>query len=174
MIDRAVGELERATVLHPILIALYPLVSIYATNVGLMSPHEILWPAATVLVGTLAVGAAAWLLTRNIRTGGYLTSLFLILFFGFERAVEALQWADPVFDLGDRRRTVLGRLHACTGGVLDRAPMAGAAMADGVSQHRCRDCYYPSARHAGGTTRSARRRPASPDGRSRRWSNRSP
>jgi hypothetical protein len=107
MIDRPVEERERAIVLHPILIALYPLVSIYTTNVGLMSPREILRPAAIVLVGTLAVGAAAWLLTRNIRTAGYLTSLFLILFFGFERAVEALQWADPVLDLGDRRRTVL-------------------------------------------------------------------
>ena len=108
MIDRPVEERERAIVLHPMLIALYPLVSIYTTNVGLMSPREILRPAAIVLVGTLAVGAAAWLLTRNIRTAGYLTSLFLILFFGFEGAVEALQWADPVLDLGDRRRTVLG------------------------------------------------------------------
>ena len=107
-VRRLSSENVRAIDVHPILIAMYPLIVLHAANAGLMSPREMLWPTAIVLLGTLAVGAVAFLATRNARIASYLTSLFLILFFGFERAVEALAWTDPVLDLGDRRRIVFG------------------------------------------------------------------
>lgn len=69
---------------HPILLALFPTISLFTHNLGQVTVSELPKP----LIASLSIGAliflAAMLLYRNASKAAVLTSLILILFFGFE------------------------------------------------------------------------------------------
>ncbi len=71
------------SLLHPVLLTLFPILFLYAQNRPLVGASILLPTFAVVLPITLAAWATAFLATRNSDKAALLASLFLLLFFGY-------------------------------------------------------------------------------------------
>ena len=65
--------------MHAFLFALHPLLSLYASNITLISPHELLLPILLVGGCTAVFLLVSWLTVRAWPLAALLTSLFWIL-----------------------------------------------------------------------------------------------
>jgi hypothetical protein len=82
--------MKRALVIHPFLIALYPILFIYAKNIEQLSLSQI-WTSVVALEGFTAIMLVLFaLLLRSAAKAGGLLSLFLLLFFSFGPTHRAL------------------------------------------------------------------------------------
>jgi hypothetical protein len=99
--------------LHPFLFAIFPPLSIYLNNSGIINFTEIIKPTITLLVFTIAIWFLASRLLGNIFKSACLVSIFLVLFFSFGHFISALQllaYANQWRNLGNIVGSHLGRL----------------------------------------------------------------
>ena len=90
---------RRAWVWHPFLFALFPLFSLYASNVAEVSPRELVRPAL-VLIGLVGV---SWLALRAVLKDGFKAALLLlallVLGFSYTHVLQAVGvasgWSSP-------------------------------------------------------------------------------
>ena len=77
--------------LHPFLFAIYPSISIYLNNTGIIGFAATIGPTISLLVFTIAIWFLAYKLLGNFDKSAFLVSIFLILFFSFGHLISALQ-----------------------------------------------------------------------------------
>jgi hypothetical protein len=77
-------------VIHPFLLAIFPILGLFAQNSAEVSFDELILPLSVALAGTLAVWAIASAVLRSPRKGGVFTSLAVIPFFTSGRFPQAL------------------------------------------------------------------------------------
>ncbi len=70
-------------VVHPLLVAAYPILFLYTQNMDVIGIGEIVLPLGVSLAGAAALWAATWLVFRNLQKAGLAASFFLALFFTF-------------------------------------------------------------------------------------------
>lgn len=70
-------------VVHPVLIAMFPIVSLYAHNVHETAPASLLIPLLAVVAATLILWTALWVPARDVQRAALGTSLIVALFFAF-------------------------------------------------------------------------------------------
>ncbi len=80
----------RRIVVHPLLVAAFPVLFVCSQNVQQFSADDMAWPALALLVASAALWALAGLLTRSLRKGAILASLFFLLSFSFTAARSSL------------------------------------------------------------------------------------
>lgn len=78
----------RRLVVHPFLLAAYPILWLYSNNVSEASPGELVGPIALVLGASGLIWGGAFGLLRNARKAGLVTSILLVLFFGLSPVQE--------------------------------------------------------------------------------------
>ncbi len=99
--------MKRSLPVHPILIALFPVASLFSYNVGEVEPLETLRPALVVLALVLLLWLLLRLATRDSQKAALLTSALVLFFFSIERILpKGLQVADVT--IRHRYLTLLG------------------------------------------------------------------
>lgn len=89
---------KKSIVIHPLLLAIYPVLFLYSHNIGQVAFREILAPS----VITAGLTVTAWFILRaifkNWKKSGIIASLFLVLFFsyGYFRAFLEGETATPL------------------------------------------------------------------------------
>lgn len=83
----------RSLILHPFLLAVYPVLSIYAANSDRLRPIFTLRPLILSLLLCLIVLVLMWFVVRDWRRAGLVTSLFTILFFTYGHLYTLLEGA---------------------------------------------------------------------------------
>lgn len=68
---------------HPVLLAIYPVLSLYATNASLLPFADVWRPIAVLLAGTLAVWLVAQLALKDVFRSSALASLLLVALMSF-------------------------------------------------------------------------------------------
>jgi hypothetical protein len=94
--DRQPGIIRRylraGLVLHPFLMAAFPIVFLYARNVHeAITPGEMLLPLGWSVGGTAVFMLVGWAIFRNAKAVGLVATAWLLLFFSYGRASTALQ-----------------------------------------------------------------------------------
>jgi hypothetical protein len=85
------GEIEhRPWVLHPFLIGIFPIASLYAHNVYETPPWALAVPIALTLGSTFVVWLALRLISRDASKAGVAASMLVASFFGFKIIYQAL------------------------------------------------------------------------------------
>jgi len=74
---------KRIPVLHPFLIALYPVLFIYSNNIGRFYLTDVIKPALLILIATLLCLYGFQVIIKNYRKSGLMLSLSLFLFFSY-------------------------------------------------------------------------------------------
>jgi Sulfatase len=74
---------KQSAILHPFLMAAYPLLFLYSNNIGQFYPHVIVKPLLVILVSTLVVWGFLGFVLRNYHKAGIVVSVFLFLFFSY-------------------------------------------------------------------------------------------
>jgi hypothetical protein len=77
--------------LHPLLIALYPVLALYATNLGEIDAGLVFRPALFSVVTTILLLFVLFVITRNWAKTSALTSLILITFFSYGHIYNLLK-----------------------------------------------------------------------------------
>lgn len=94
--------------LHPILIAAFPVLHLFRTNIDEVSAGQALAPLGIVVAGALVLLILARLVLRDIRRAGLLVSLLVILFFSYGYVADAVADWDVAGIAVGRDRYVLG------------------------------------------------------------------
>jgi hypothetical protein len=82
---------DRPPVLHPFLMAAFPIVFLFADNLHeAISPGDMVTPLAWSLGGTALFMVIGWAIVRNARAVGLVASAWLLLFFSFGRVAGGL------------------------------------------------------------------------------------
>jgi len=86
-LDRLAGNKveRRPWVLHPFLIGIFPIMSVYAHNVYETSFSAVLVPIVVALASTLVAWLAIGLASRDLSRAGLATSMLVVAFFCFKR-----------------------------------------------------------------------------------------
>jgi len=84
--------MKKSFVIHPFLFAIFPVLFLFAHNVGQVSFSEILLPTAIVLGFTLLLLLLSGLILKNSKKAGIVVSIFLVLFFSYGHIYEAIGW----------------------------------------------------------------------------------
>ncbi len=69
--------------IHPVIFALYPVVSLYAHNAAKAQIADVPLPLTAVLLGTLLVWLLLWLMTRDAARSALIVTLGLFIFFSY-------------------------------------------------------------------------------------------
>lgn len=75
--------MRRVRVLHPLLLAAFPVLFLYTHNTGHFAPHIVWKPLLLVEALVLVFWALAALILRSVRKGALLASLFALLFLSY-------------------------------------------------------------------------------------------
>jgi hypothetical protein len=81
---------RRVLAIHPLLFAAFPLLALYAQNVGQIPFHEVLRPLGMALLGTMAVWLLFLLFTRHVRKAALAASVVVLLFFSYGHIIDLL------------------------------------------------------------------------------------
>ena len=92
---------------HPVFFALYPIVSLLATNAGQVGPAAGVRPAALALAAAAVTLATLTLVVRDIRRAAAITSLLLIAFFGYGHVYALLKHVEWMGGLLGRHRYLI-------------------------------------------------------------------
>ncbi len=95
----------RSWIIHPAIIAAYPILALYARNLGQITPTEIIRPLALALAATCAVWLVVGLLARSSHKGALVASGAALAFFSYGHArnlapAAAHGWLGPLFLIG--------------------------------------------------------------------------
>ena len=74
---------KRSVIIHPILFAIFPILSIFSYNVRELSFQEIFLPLFLVLAFTVGIWISLRYILKNTRKSAFIISLLLVLFFSF-------------------------------------------------------------------------------------------
>lgn len=74
---------RKATLVHPVLLAMFPALFIYANNLDRIRPRTVVGPVVVVLLVTLVLWLLGTVMLRDVRRAAMIVSLFLLLFFSF-------------------------------------------------------------------------------------------
>ena len=74
---------KKIIILHPILIALFPVFLIYSQNIHLILIQGIIFPALIILVVLIALWAVIKIILKSTRKSALLSSLYTFLFFSY-------------------------------------------------------------------------------------------
>ena len=74
---------KKFIILHPILIALFPVFLVYSQNIHLILIQGIIFPVLIILGITIALWAGIKFILKNTRKSALLTSLYVFLFFSY-------------------------------------------------------------------------------------------
>ena len=74
---------KKFIVIHPILIALFPVLLVYSQNIHLILIQGIIFPILIILGTTIAIWASIRFILKNTRKSALLTSLYVFLFFSY-------------------------------------------------------------------------------------------
>ncbi|MGH2728501.1 MAG: sulfatase-like hydrolase/transferase [Actinomycetota bacterium] len=105
---------------HPILLAAFPVLHLFRTNLHEVTTGQALGPLGIVAGGAAVLLALAWLVLRDIRRAGLLVSLIVLLFFSYGYVADAFEdWEIAGVSVGrDRYVLVLWGVLAIGGGYL--------------------------------------------------------
>jgi hypothetical protein len=103
----------RSLVLHPYLLAIYPILSLYVANIDRLKPLFALRTLLLSLSLSLILIGLFHLLTRDWSRAGLITSLFLVLFFSYGHVYALLEGQSLTGFVIGRHRTLLF-LWVCT------------------------------------------------------------
>jgi hypothetical protein len=105
---------------HPILLAAFPVLHLFRTNIDEVSAGQALAPLGIVAGGAVVLLVVARLVLRDIRRAGLLVSLVVILFFSYGYVADAVaDWDVAGVSVGrDRYVLALWALLAVGGGFL--------------------------------------------------------
>ena len=78
---------------HPILFAIFPVISLLSENMHLLLPSEIFFPIFLFVIITISIWTILYLIFKNIVKTSLITSLSLFLFFAYGH------FASIVYDL---------------------------------------------------------------------------
>jgi hypothetical protein len=78
--------MKKPLVIHPFLLALFPIVFLYAHNIEMVLVYEILLPAVATLGFTLLSILLLRMVLGEVRKAGMIVSVFWVLFFSYSRA----------------------------------------------------------------------------------------
>ncbi|MCK4692366.1 MAG: sulfatase-like hydrolase/transferase [Anaerolineales bacterium] len=94
-------------ILHPLLFAIFPALSIYLNNTGIVTFNEVVAPIIILLFLAILLWSLLFRLLGSWHKSGFLVSIFLILFFSFGHLIPALhllayakQWTSLGFLVG--------------------------------------------------------------------------
>jgi hypothetical protein len=103
----------RSLVLHPFLLAIYPILTIYTANIDRMGGIYTLRPLLISLSISMILLGLLWLFTRDWSRAGLITSLILVLFFSYGHVYTLLEGQTLAgFAIG--RHRILMILWACS------------------------------------------------------------
>jgi len=91
------GRPARTILLHPLLIAAYPVLFLYSRNLDEVSPREVLRPLALSLGIAIALGIALALATRHCRKAALATSATILAFFSYGHLANLLLPGGPSY-----------------------------------------------------------------------------
>ena len=74
---------KKFIVIHPILIALFPVFLVYSQNIHLILIQGIIFPILIILGITIAIWVSIRFILKNTRKSALLTSLYVFLFFSY-------------------------------------------------------------------------------------------
>ena len=86
----AEGSKGRAWPIHPILFAIFPILSLFAHNLGQVPFGELTRPLGVDLLATCVIWGLFLLGTRNIRKAAIATAALVLAFFSYEHIVHVL------------------------------------------------------------------------------------
>jgi len=69
--------------IHPLLIAAFPILSLYANNISEVSSKELWWPLGLAILFSLSLWALFAALTRRMRTSAIAASAIVLVFFSY-------------------------------------------------------------------------------------------
>jgi hypothetical protein len=75
--------MKRPLVLHPFLLAVLPVLFLYAHNIGELSPDKLAWPVGIVVVASVALWAVLAFALRDGIRAGLISSVVWVSFFSF-------------------------------------------------------------------------------------------
>jgi uncharacterized membrane protein len=81
--------MKKAPVIHPFLFAIYPVLFLFAHNLGQVAFHQIALPLATTLGFATLLMLFSQLILRDYKKAGIAVSVFLVLFFSYGYAYDA-------------------------------------------------------------------------------------
>ena len=108
--------MKESLVLHPFLFAIFPILFLFSHNAGKVAFSETLLPSAIVLTFTLLLLLLSRLILRDIKRGGILVSISLLLFFSYGHVLGIIQgWELGGFLIGHDRYLLLtwGIIFTC-------------------------------------------------------------
>jgi hypothetical protein len=77
-------------IIHPILLALFPILFLYTQNISETASDQIFLPMAFTLAGTVVFWIILSLLMKNVVKAGIAATVFLVFFFSYGRLYELL------------------------------------------------------------------------------------
>ena len=90
--------MKRPLVIHPFLFGLFPILFLFAHNIGEVSSSEILLPTAIVLGFTLLLLLLSRLILKDNQKAGIVVSIFLVLVFSYGHVREATGWGRIIME----------------------------------------------------------------------------
>ncbi|MCX6360477.1 MAG: hypothetical protein NT029_11745 [Armatimonadetes bacterium] len=95
----------RGWIIHPVIAAVYPILALYARNLGQITPPELLRPIGVTLAATCAVWLIVGLLSRDAHKGATVASCAVLVFFSYGHARNLAPpglhgWIVPLFAIG--------------------------------------------------------------------------
>ena len=108
--------MKKSLVIHPFLFAIFPILFLFSHNVEQVSFSETLLPSTIVLGVTVVLILLSRLIFKNNKKAGIIVSIFLVLFFSYGWARDAI-WQISNFSFIGRHRYVMliwGMLFTCS------------------------------------------------------------
>jgi hypothetical protein len=81
-------------VFHPLLVAIFPILFLYATNISESSVDQIYLPVLFSIAGSAVIWVLFGLLTKSILKGALVATIFLVFFYSYGRFYELLETWD--------------------------------------------------------------------------------
>jgi hypothetical protein len=98
------GKTDRTLILHPLLLAAYPALSLIAANIQQIPLSQALRPLGFSLIGALLLLGILRLIVRDWLRAGILVSLFLLTFFSYGQVYDLIKDASVAGLLVGRHR----------------------------------------------------------------------
>jgi len=100
--------MPKRLIVFPALVAVFPILFLYAQNNDHFPIHVVWLPLAATLGAAVAIWAVAGLVLRSAHRGALLAALLLLLFFSYGQMVDVLRRANAgVFGLGPKDLSVI-------------------------------------------------------------------
>ena len=83
--------MKKSFVIHPILLAIYPVLFLFAHNIGELSFNVLILPVVIILCFSLLSWSILNFVLKDSQKSGFIVSLFLLLFFSYGHFTNYIQ-----------------------------------------------------------------------------------